>query len=263
MSSHPNAPEQSLRDSPSDNAQDAGTNSTFTPGGEIDPHLEADTSRWSLQDVVRDLRESREISHNIRHRGSLREYPSHQAIASILDGLAAALFPTHFGRAHVTDESIDFFVGDMLGRTFSTLRDQVRRGMLSSTFFANDQNPHVEEEATNIVRAFASKLPGIRGLLVSDLRAAYAGDPAANSLSEILLSYQGMKAIILDPAVERDVMVPRSFDDWVFRPTDGALGWCGGGRRKDQARTRWAASAPGSTGGSRIGTTASPTPCTD
>src|SRR4029077_5211566 len=39
-------------------------------------------------------------------------------------------------------------------------------------------------------------LPRIRGLLVSDLRAAYAGDPAATGHSEILLVYPGMAAII-------------------------------------------------------------------
>ena len=36
-------------------------------------------------------------------------------------------------------------------------------------------------------------MPAIRGLLVSDLRAAYAGDPAATSYSEILLFYPGRR----------------------------------------------------------------------
>ena len=39
-------------------------------------------------------------------------------------------------------------------------------------------------------------MPEIRGLLVGDLRAAYAGDPAATGYSEILLVYPGMTAII-------------------------------------------------------------------
>ena len=158
--------------------------------------IERESTTWRLQDIVRDLRQSRESTHNIRHRGSLREYPSHKAIESVLDGLAAALFPTHFGRTHVSEESIDFFVGDVLGQSLSTLRDQVRKGMLSSIDFEPGELANVEFQATSIVREFAAKLPSIRGLLVSDLRSAYAGDPAATSLSEILLSYQGMKAIM-------------------------------------------------------------------
>ena len=46
------------------------------------------------------------------------------------------------------------------------------------------------------MRSFAAGLPAIRGLLVSDLKAAYAGDPAATGLPEILIGYPGMTAII-------------------------------------------------------------------
>jgi len=153
-------------------------------------------THWKLQEIVTDLRQSRETLHNIRHRGYLREYPSHQAVASILDGLAAALFPTHFGRSQVTEESIDFFVGDILGRTLATLREQVRRGVLATSDREDWKPEESSREADRIVAAFAARLPHLRGLLVSDVQAAYNGDPAATSVSEILLSYQGMKAIM-------------------------------------------------------------------
>lgn len=151
---------------------------------------------WNLPGIVAELRRSRDVTHNIRHRGLLREYPSHQAVGAVLDGLAAALFPTHFGRSQVTSESVDFFVGDILGRTLGSLREQVRRGILATS----DRDDHSEDEAAAeahaIVSTFAARLPGIRGLLVSDVQAAFQGDPAATSVSEILLSYQGMKAIM-------------------------------------------------------------------
>jgi serine O-acetyltransferase len=47
-----------------------------------------------------------------------------------------------------------------------------------------------------ITRHFASQLPSIRALLVSDLQAAYQGDPAATSIAEILLCYPGTVAVI-------------------------------------------------------------------
>ena len=52
------------------------------------------------------------------------------------------------------------------------------------------------EEAMKLTRAFASQLPEVRGILVSDLRAAFVGDPAARNFPEILIGYPGMAAII-------------------------------------------------------------------
>lgn len=151
---------------------------------------------WNLPEIVQQLHHSREVQDSIRHRGSLREYPSHHAIGTVLEGLASALFPNHFGRTQVSEESIDFFVGDVLARSLATLREQVRKEKLSTIDPEESDAGAVGAESTRIVREFAAKLPALRSILVSDLRSAYAGDPAANSLSEILLSYQGMKAIM-------------------------------------------------------------------
>ncbi len=151
---------------------------------------------WGLPDVVEALHQSREVTHKIRHQGHVRELPSREVTKKILDGLMAALFPTHYGRANLTAESIDYFVGDTLSRTLNLLVEQVRRALI----FALPQNPSdaedLEQRAIDITRNFAATLPTIRALLVSDLQAAYQGDPAATSISEILLCYPGTIAII-------------------------------------------------------------------
>jgi len=46
------------------------------------------------------------------------------------------------------------------------------------------------------MRSLAEQLPAIRGALFSDLQAAWQGDPAATGMSEILLCYPGVTAII-------------------------------------------------------------------
>jgi serine O-acetyltransferase len=150
---------------------------------------------WDLDAVVAALRVSREATHNIRHQRRVRELPSREALTTIVNGLSAVLFPTHYGRPNLTDESIDYFVGDTLTTTLNRLTEQVRRGLQ----FTDD--PDVSEEtltlkAHDITRAFAASLPQIRGLLVSDVQAAYAGDPAATSIAEIMLCYPGTIAIL-------------------------------------------------------------------
>ncbi len=143
-------------------------------------------ARWNLDEVVHQLRVSREATHNIRHQRRVRELPSRAELVQILEGLSAVLFPTHYGRPNLTDESIDYFVGDTLNTTLDRLHEQVRRGLQFGG----------ERDAQAITRDFAASLPAIRALVVSDVQAAYAGDPAATSIAEILLCYPGMVAIL-------------------------------------------------------------------
>ncbi|MEJ2793523.1 hypothetical protein WAE56_08910 [Iodobacter sp. LRB] len=47
-------------------------------------------------------------------------------MGQIMEGLAAVLFPTHYGRPDLSEESIDYSVGT----TLAQLLEQVRRGLL-------------------------------------------------------------------------------------------------------------------------------------
>ena len=156
----------------------------------------AEAPHWQLPKIVQALRESREVTHNVRHRGRIRELPSRAALVRVLDDLQAVLFPTHYGQPDLTDEGIDFFVGDTLNSALNVLVEQVRRALLF--VFDEDQghDAYLHRRALEITAEFAAQLPAIRALLVSDLLAAYQGDPAASSPSEILLCYPGITAII-------------------------------------------------------------------
>ena len=151
---------------------------------------------WELAAIVSGLRTSREITNKVRHRGHVRELPSRTTLTRILDDLTAALFPTHYAPHDLDDESIDYYVGNTLNAALTALQEQVRRGQL---FVAGEEavtELGLEQRAARITGAFANDLPAIRALLVSDLLAAYQGDPAASSISEILLCYPGMSAIM-------------------------------------------------------------------
>ena len=85
---------------------------------------------------------------------------------------------------------------DQLNQTLRMLQDQVRRGLLFiSAQDEQDEAPSIQK-AIEITNKFAAQLPTIRARLFTDLQAAYQGDPAATSASEILLCYPGMTAII-------------------------------------------------------------------
>ncbi|MYM22384.1 serine acetyltransferase [Duganella sp. FT135W] len=153
-------------------------------------------SHWNLGSVIEQLRVSREATHNIRHHGRIRELPSRDALTTIVNVLQAVLFPTHYGRPNLTDESIDFFVGDTLNTTLNRLAEQVRRGLQFSAEEATPDDDAMTRQAHDITRQFAASLPEVRALLVSDVQAAFSGDPAATSVAEIMLCYPGTIAIL-------------------------------------------------------------------
>lgn len=150
----------------------------------------------NLHAVVARLRESREVTHKVRHRGHIRELPSRSAITRIIEMLSAVLFPTHYGRPDLHDENIDFFVGDTLSAALSAMTEQVRRALLFSTDEHEATDPALAGKAHALTARFAEALPDIRAMLVSDLYAAYQGDPAATSISEVLLCYPGCVAVV-------------------------------------------------------------------
>lgn len=153
-------------------------------------------TNWDLSTLVEELRESREKTHSVRHKGRIRELPSRSVLTEIIENLSAALFPTHYGHRDLTDESVDFFVGNILNSALTDLAEQVRRALFFVSSADGENDDALQQQAIDITRQFAARLPGIRALLVSDLQAAYQGDPAATSYSEILLCYPGTLAII-------------------------------------------------------------------
>ena len=161
--------------------------------------------QWHLGPVIDALRTSRESTHNIRHQGRVRELPSRDVLRQIVDGISAALFPTHYGRPDLNEESIDYYVADTLNVALDRLVEQVRRALRFSPSSpsidasgeeAQREDSVLAERARCITRDFAASLPAIRALLVSDVQAALAGDPAATSVAEIMLCYPGTIAIL-------------------------------------------------------------------
>ncbi|MBG1232577.1 serine O-acetyltransferase EpsC [Aestuariivirga litoralis] len=150
---------------------------------------------WRKNDLVSQLRLSREVTHNIRHQGQVRELPSREALQFVLHKLCCALFPTHFGQAVFANESTDLYVGSCLQDGLAALVVQVQRSLqFDLTESASASNRQVRAEA--IVDGFANNLPEIRNTLVDDFRAAYVGDPAAENVAEVVLAYRGSIAII-------------------------------------------------------------------
>jgi len=151
-------------------------------------------AHWDLDLIVAQLRASRASSQDCRREKGIHELPSREALARIIDGLFAALFPSHFGRPDLTDEGIDYFVGHTLDATLHELELQIQLELQLEESHTNRPEGN-RADAFNVARALAAQLPGVRTLLETDINAAFQGDPAAQSVEEVRFSYPGVRAI--------------------------------------------------------------------
>jgi serine O-acetyltransferase len=152
-------------------------------------------TNFEIGQVVEELRTLRlRALENRQRRHKPPKLPSRKVLVGIADGLRAVLFPNRLGMPDLTDESVDYYVGHMLDVTLRDLLVQVRRELRFVSGLDAASNAE-REQAAEIVRAFAKRLPRIRTLLESDIQAAYEGDPAARSIDEVLVCYPGVTAI--------------------------------------------------------------------
>lgn len=133
------------------------------------------------------LRRLRTTMHN-------RPMPSRQAVIAIVEDLRSVLFPGYFNHSEITLQSMSFHVGSLLDRVGRQLQEQVRRGLC---FACTVEGPCLEcdGDAASITRQFLERLPEVRRLLATDIKAAYEGDPAAISEDETIFCYPGVLAI--------------------------------------------------------------------
>ncbi|MDS3862138.1 serine O-acetyltransferase EpsC [Thermosynechococcaceae cyanobacterium BACA0444] len=78
------------------------------------------------------------------------------------------------------------------------MKVQIQRELWLQQQYRDDLNyteATINHLSVELTRQFAKTLPGIKFILDSDVNAAYLGDPAAQSTSEVLFCYPGIAAI--------------------------------------------------------------------
>jgi serine O-acetyltransferase len=152
---------------------------------------------WDIDEIAAALREARQRWRDAHHRNA--EYgavgfPSRHDLEKIMDALCGALFPLRLGPSFVRLENEDAFVAETLQTALARVYGQIR---LELGYSRSGGGPHsVDAEAARIIGHFAAALPALRIMLDRDVEAAFAGDPAAQSVDEVLICYPCVLAII-------------------------------------------------------------------
>ncbi len=82
----------------------------------------------------------------------------------------------------------------------------------------------LEEESHAVVLQLLESLPAIRKVLLSDVEAAYEGDPASKSFAEIILAYPCIETIAIQRCAhqlyaQRVPLIPRMMTEWAHSRT--------------------------------------------
>ncbi|MGF7151007.1 serine O-acetyltransferase [Sphingomonas zeicaulis] len=157
--------------------------------------IEPDRTRlddmWNVAAIAGELHAVREDWRTRHRRQGDAGFPSRRKLEAIMADLSGALFPLRLGSGTVRPHNECDYVLETLDRALGRLREEVRFELAH-----RDGAVDVDDRAGEIVGTFARRLPEIRRLLDRDVEAAYAGDPAARSVDEVVLCYPGIAAIL-------------------------------------------------------------------
>ncbi|MBE2181484.1 MAG: serine acetyltransferase [Chthoniobacterales bacterium] len=149
--------------------------------------------------------------------------PSKRAISQLCDDLLHLLFPGFFSDEAVSIEELPEAAQEIIDQVADRLESEIA---VSLRMRDGEKRSEAElgGDAAAITERFVRGVPGVRALLRTDVEAAYAGDPAARSLEEIVLAYPGLEAIAIQRSAHllyrEDVpLIPRMMTEWAHSRT--------------------------------------------
>lgn len=147
-----------------------------------------------LASVVEGITQSYRDHGNINHlEGS--NLPARSEVSELLDDLLSVVFPGYFNYEPLDDLTARYFVGARCARILRRLEQATSRALVVDCPGARASSEELGRLAHEHALDLLQAIPSIRELLASDVQAALAGDPAACSDAEIIMSYPGVTAI--------------------------------------------------------------------
>jgi len=128
---------------------------------------------------------------------SAEPIPYREAIIDILRRSALILYPGYFIRRRLDQINLEYYLGQEVTAFYEILSEQIILALRHDCIRQNLACIKCEGLGQAITIEFLKSLPGLRGLLAKDIRAAYDGDPAAKGYDEIIFSYPGIWAIMV------------------------------------------------------------------
>lgn len=124
--------------------------------------------------------------------------PDKEILVDIIYKLQQLIFPGFYHnkrfRTYTTKNNVTMLIEDIL----FNLSKQISGVLAYNPKYKNYDEVQIREESDRLSLEFMHRLPTIREYMETDVQAAYDGDPAATSIDEVIFSYPGVYAIMIN-----------------------------------------------------------------
>lgn len=156
--------------------------------------------------------------------------PSTEAVIEIAQTLKEILFPGYRRRQNLHFANVLYYVGDLVDSLHDQLTQQIARALRHDSDLKQGMSCEehkvrdFEAEGQKKAIEFLETLPKIRQMLALDVQAAFDGDPAADSLDEIIFCYPGLEAVTIHRIAHElhclnVPLIPRILSEWSHSQT--------------------------------------------
>jgi serine O-acetyltransferase len=121
--------------------------------------------------------------------------PNKRAVLEAYGHLEPVLFMGFYSQRALDPHSLRHGVAEHLYAAHGILVDQIDRALRYQKWHGRSLEGCAYASAEDVVLVLMNALPELRRKLAGDVQAAYRGDPAAESLEEIVFSYPSLRAI--------------------------------------------------------------------
>lgn len=136
------------------------------------------------------------------NRAEMENFPNRENVVDALHDLENLIFPGFKKSEEISPSNIRYITGMRVSRIISELTKEIQKALVyvverDRGNSENIENSHCFKLAEKVVTELIKEIPEIRRKIMLDVQALLAGDPAARSHEEIIVSYPGLQAIFV------------------------------------------------------------------
>ncbi|MGL4909513.1 MAG: serine O-acetyltransferase EpsC [Bacteroidales bacterium] len=147
----------------------------------------------SLDDIAQKLTYLQQHGNSVILHCNNHQKILYRSVKELVFHLRGLFFPNYFDESLTFNDSLLEFNKKKIAYLQNLLPPLIDKAFCFSN---NEINTHASLSIAEITESFFEALPIIAETLITDVQATYNNDPAAKSLSEIILAYPGIRATI-------------------------------------------------------------------
>ncbi len=122
--------------------------------------------------------------------------PNKRAVIEALEHIKSALFVGFYATHALQRDNLRQAIAEHLYAAHHLLVDQIERALTYDHWMGRTERILPAGSGEDVVLGLFKDIPELRRLINADVRAAYAGDPAARNVEEIVFSYPSIEAVV-------------------------------------------------------------------